>query len=345
LLEAVLYRLQFIRLMLLSLSLLAVSPAGDEGPSAAIDFRPSLDECAVHIKFAHLLLHKIRSTVHLGLQPPNSRDDEDYGWLPSFEPDVNRRQLPATFPRKTKMKSRLEGIECFEKLCLKILSITTEMPSKLTNIEDIIDFLRTYSLTDSCVLSRSLLQLVLFPRDDRLMGRTPLSSVIIESIRLFAAPAILDPTSTALTDEQCRTCWNEFVNDSVKVFLSVIQMFGQNLARQREKIINCIEDFSALHTEESSASLSLTSFVLLHTLSLIRYHFYLSFYLDLFAPFEYPYVYWYLGGVVLKWLVNTFDRSVTLIAAGEKRSIAFKTFHFSTALFYFLYSLTVTSTK
>lgn len=63
---------------------------------------------------------------------------EDYAWLPAFEPDVNRRQMPPTFPRKTKMRSRLEGIQCLRKLCSKILSITTEVPSRAVDIEDII---------------------------------------------------------------------------------------------------------------------------------------------------------------------------------------------------------------
>lgn len=56
------------------------------------------------------------------------------------------------------------------------------------------DYMRTFSLTDSCVLSRSLLQLVLFPNDDQILGRVPLSSVIVDSIRVFAAPPVLDPT-------------------------------------------------------------------------------------------------------------------------------------------------------
>ncbi|VDO40946.1 unnamed protein product [Onchocerca flexuosa] len=178
--------------------------------------------------------------------------------------------------------------------------------------------------------------MVLFPSDDNILGRVQLSTVIVDSIRLFAAPPALDSMSQAFSVEQCRECWEEFINDSVKVFLGVIQMFGLNPARQREKIVCCIEDFSTLQAEaeraenafdlyyfgqESSINLSLTSFVMLHTLYLIKYHFYLSFYLDLFASFEYSYVYWYLNEVVFKWLVNTLDRSITLVAAGEKRML------------------------
>lgn len=50
-------------------------------------------------------------------------------------------------------------------------------------------------------------------------------------------------------NNECRGTWEEFVSDAVKVFLGVIQMFGQNPARQREKIVCCIEDFAALQAE------------------------------------------------------------------------------------------------
>uniref|UniRef100_A0A1I7VXJ2 Protein MAK10 homolog n=1 Tax=Loa loa TaxID=7209 RepID=A0A1I7VXJ2_LOALO len=334
LLDAVLYRIQFIRFMLLSLSLLVQSPTNSCSRSNSCNcFRPNLEECALHLNIVCLLLDKMESTMSLGLQPLE-KDDEDYAWLPAFEPDINRRQLPPTFPRITKMINRAETMRYLKKLCSKISSITTELPAKVSNIEDIIDYLRTFSLADSCVLTRSLLQMVLFPSDDNILGRVQLSTVIVDSIRMFAAPPVLDSVSQAFSVEQCRECWEEFVNDSVKVFLGVIQMFGLNPARQREKIVCCIEDFSTLQAEaeraenafdlyyfgqEATINLSLTSFVMLHTLSLIKYHFFLSFYLDLFASFEYSYVYWYLSEIVFKWLVNTLDRSVTLVAAGEKR--------------------------
>uniref|UniRef100_A0A8R1TYM4 Protein MAK10 homolog n=2 Tax=Onchocerca TaxID=6281 RepID=A0A8R1TYM4_ONCVO len=336
LLDAMLYRIQFVRLMLLSLSLLVQSPTNAYSrPNPHNYFRPNLEECALHLNILCLLLDKMESTMSLGLQPPG-KNDENYAWLPAFEPDINRRQLPPTFPRNTKMVNRAETMRYLKKLCSKISSITTELPAKISNIEDIIDYLRNFSLADSCVLSRSLLQMVLFPSDDNILGRVQLSTVIIDSIRLFAAPPVLDSMSQAFSVEQCRECWEEFINDSVKVFLGVIQMFGLNPARQREKIVCCIEDFSTLQAEaeraenafdlyyfgqESSINLSLTSFVMLHTLYLIKYHFYLSFYLDLFVSFEYSYVYWYLNEVIFKWLVNTLDRSITLVAAGEKRML------------------------
>uniref|UniRef100_F1KY43 Protein MAK10 homolog n=1 Tax=Ascaris suum TaxID=6253 RepID=F1KY43_ASCSU len=336
LLEAIFSRISFVRLIILSLSALVPPPLPHTNAALSSQaFRPSLDDASVHMRAACSLLEKIESTISLGLSAPNDCDG-DFAWLPAFEPEVNRRCLPPTFPRKTQMLSRVEGIGCLRSLASRILNITTELPNRIANIESTLFYLRSFSLSGSCVLSRSLLQLVYLPSDDHIMGRTPLSAVIIESLRLFAAPPILDPTCSLSSDSRCRATWDEFISDAVKVFLGVIQMFGLNLARQREKIVCCVEDFSALQNEAerleadfdaclasstSSVTLSLTSFVLYHTLLLIEYHFYLSFRLDLFAPFEYPYVYWYMSEVIFKWLLNTIDRSHTLIITDYKKSI------------------------
>ncbi|KHN75842.1 N-alpha-acetyltransferase 35, NatC auxiliary subunit [Toxocara canis] len=405
LLEAISNRITFMRLIILSLSAIVPPPSTvSSGAALAQAFRPNLEDALPHIRTACSLLEKIGSTIALGLSAPNENDG-DFAWLPAFEPEVNRRCLPPTFPRKTQMLSRVEGIERLRSLSSRILTITTELPHKITNIESTLFFLRSFSVSGSCVLSRSLLQLVYLPNDDRIMGRTHLSAVIIESLRLFAAPPILDPTCSLSSDSRCVATWDEFISDAVKVFLGVIQMFGLNLARQREKIVCCVEDFSALQNEvhtfiirpsikytqiecslssdsrcvatwdefisdavkvflgviqmfglnlarqrekivccvedfsalqneaerleadfdaclgapASAVTLSLTSFVLYHTLLLIEYHFYLSFRLDLFAPFEYPYVYWYMSEVVFKWLLNSIDRSHTLIISDYRK--------------------------
>lgn len=61
--------------------------------------------------------------------------------------------------------------------------------------------------------------------------------------------ALYNFRGTIQVDSQCGIFFNEFITDAVKVFLGVIQMFGHNLARQRERIVSCIEDFAALQNE------------------------------------------------------------------------------------------------
>lgn len=43
--------------------------------------------------------------------------------------------MPPTFPRKTQMLSRVEGIGCLRSLASRILNITTELPNRIANIE------------------------------------------------------------------------------------------------------------------------------------------------------------------------------------------------------------------
>ncbi|VDO46026.1 unnamed protein product [Onchocerca flexuosa] len=75
LLDAMLYRIQFVRLMLLSLGLLVQSPTNAYSRSNPHNyFRPNLEECALHLNILCLLLDKMESTMSLGLQPPGKND-------------------------------------------------------------------------------------------------------------------------------------------------------------------------------------------------------------------------------------------------------------------------------
>jgi hypothetical protein len=68
----------------------------------------------------------------------------------------------------------------------------------------------------------------------------------------------------------------------------------------------------------------LSTFVLYHTLHVMREYFLLSFELQLYANYEFPYIYWfvveysidlylyyfrYMGEMVYKWLANVLDRA------------------------------------
>uniref|UniRef100_A0A158R4V7 Protein MAK10 homolog n=1 Tax=Syphacia muris TaxID=451379 RepID=A0A158R4V7_9BILA len=298
-------------------------------------FRPNLTDASTHLKIADECCKLIESTISLGLSPVDGVDDGDFGWLAAFEPGINRRRLPPTFPRKSAMLDRVNGIKYLKKLCERISSIVNELPLRITTIESTLSYFRAFSLNKSCVISRSLLQLVLLPSDDHILGKIPLSSLIMESIHLFVMSPLLDSGCPVFNNPSYLASWEDVIADFVKVFLSIIQMFGLNLARQREKISSCIEDLSALQDmvekmesafnfylggQLSEIGRSITSFIVYHALLLIEYHFYLSFHLELFVPYEYPYVYWYLGEVVFKWLTNAVERSQYLVAAEYLKS-------------------------
>ncbi|VDM53933.1 unnamed protein product [Angiostrongylus costaricensis] len=51
------------------------------------------------------------------------------------------------------------------------------------------------------------------------------------------------------------------------------------------------------------------TFVFMQTLVLVVYHIELSFRLDLFSPFEFPYIYWFYGEVVCRWYMTSLEKS------------------------------------
>lgn len=71
-----------------------------------------VNECPRHLNIAADLLTVIQETVELGDVCENGEDARFYG----FEPSINQRLLPPTFPRYTKIKSRKEAYEYFAEM-------------------------------------------------------------------------------------------------------------------------------------------------------------------------------------------------------------------------------------
>lgn len=94
--------------------------------------------CSVLLTLIELLIHctcwGLNLEVYLELNFLNLIFG-DFSWLPGFEPGINRRHLPPTFPRKSAMLSRKSGLEYLKKLCGRISSIVNELPFKVTTIE------------------------------------------------------------------------------------------------------------------------------------------------------------------------------------------------------------------
>ncbi|MFH4974108.1 hypothetical protein AB6A40_000817 [Gnathostoma spinigerum] len=330
--DALSSRLSFVHLILLSIHSLVALPS--HPVDGAQNMVPNTEEVCYYMKWIFVDLDKIESTIELGMQPSEQTqmEDGDFGWLPAFEPDVTRPELPPTFPRKTKMLNRVDSVKYLRKLCERILRIATELPSKVATIDSTLSFLKSFSLDGSCVLTRSLLQLTYLPADFRVLGRTPFAAVVIDSFRASTSPPVLSLTDQTYWTVECKAIWEEFVDIAVRVFLGVIQMFGQNITRQREIVVCVIDDLSELYNEavrvqrefEKYVRLRpptemrtdyLPMFILRHILLLAEYHFCLSFRLDLFAPYEYPYVYWFMNDIIFKSLHKTTDVAETTLTS------------------------------
>lgn len=71
------------------------------------------------------VMHK---TIDKGIQPS---EDKDHSQMLGFDPLINQRLLPPTFPRYTKVKSRIDALEYIEELInrLKVVCRVTTFTS------------------------------------------------------------------------------------------------------------------------------------------------------------------------------------------------------------------------
>lgn len=115
--------------------------------------------------------------------------------------------------------------------------------------------------------------------------------------------------SPIIEHEQCAQLWNEILLDMSKVLLSVLQITGHNRARQRDKLVAVMEDLASLQEEVDKADSLfhsilnradpkrhhvgvLGAFVLYHVLQVMLEYFLLGFENNLYAVYEYAYIYW-----------------------------------------------------
>lgn len=75
-----------------------------------------------HLNQLLALIDRVSKTVALGLAAPENRDG-NYDWLSSFEPYINQRLLPPTFPRQAAIVSRREGWKFVKEVVERMQSI------------------------------------------------------------------------------------------------------------------------------------------------------------------------------------------------------------------------------
>ncbi|KAI1720527.1 mak10 subunit, natC n(alpha)-terminal acetyltransferase domain-containing protein [Ditylenchus destructor] len=275
------------------------------------------------------LLDSCRKTICLGLRPSN--DTGDYLWLRAFDPQINRQQSPPNFPRDPKLISRFEAFDYLHNLLAKIKLMMTEIVDKMKTLDGLLQFFYQFGGDDSCVLSRSLVQLIVMPNDYNICGTLPLQSIVQESISQFDLSLLGDiPTHTSMNIAP--EIYNDFLAFSVRAFVGVFQIRGHNLARQRDKLLRqCFEDLGVLQAEADKIEMDafaigmsnggdaypkppiFSTFLLYHILQLMHYHFELGFRLDIFVPYEFAYTYWYFGEVVVKSITNILERKCNLM--------------------------------
>lgn len=120
-----------------------------------------------------------------------------------FSATVNQRLLPPTFPRYTKIKDRTETMNYFEEL-LQNLKLSCKI-IHCTNYQSALNFFMEFSKkSGSCLLSRSVLQVLYLPENNKVFGKTKLSEVLKDSAKIFIAPPVLMPKNPLFNDPEVR---------------------------------------------------------------------------------------------------------------------------------------------
>lgn len=279
------------------------------------------------------LLPIIRDTICMGIQPDNKEvGKNDYPTIMGFEPLVNQRLLPPTFPRYTVIRSREEALGHIEGLLYR-LQIVTTVP-ELTTFHIIMEAFQEFSKSSPCVLSRSILQLTLLPVNKRVFGVHTMVDFLKDTIRNFIAPPVLSQKSALYNNSQAKQYVDAWFVQVVRPFTALVQITGHNRARQRDKWAHILEDLSALQEEADKVDACLHqmltkmepnrqhiaclgNWVLYHTLQAMISYLLAGFELELYATYEYHYVYWYLYEMLYSWLINTLHRADNFLLENE----------------------------
>ncbi|XP_057379154.1 N-alpha-acetyltransferase 35, NatC auxiliary subunit-like [Daphnia carinata] len=299
---------------------------------------------------AHSLIEEILKSTHVCREALNSclqtiSLGSGYGAeeieIMGFEPQVNQRLLPPTFPRYTQLRSRAEAINNLIQLMDRLKAMCKI--KEHTNFHAALDFFYNIGRQrpPPCVLSRSLLQLLYIPLCNRVFGQQPLTEVLQEAARSFIAPPALTGGLGLVTGTpqhaQVQECVDQLFQQCVRPMGSLIQIAGHNLARQRDKFGHILQDLAtlqeeadkvdaylhtiSLQTDSGRSHLAcLGTWVLLHTLRTMIQYLFSGFELSLYSIYEYHYIFWYLYEFLYGWLISAYNRADSFLT--EHQSMA-----------------------
>ncbi|XP_072945563.1 N-alpha-acetyltransferase 35, NatC auxiliary subunit-like [Epargyreus clarus] len=283
----------------------------------------------------------ILKTACLGTQP---EELSEYPNPMGFEPMINQRLLPPTFPRYTRIKPRAEALQYFDELVTRLRhawKITS-----CTNFHTALDFFMDFSRQRACILSRSALQLLYLspsPAATANMAHSGISGpvqprsqhvfveILRDSIKNFVNPPVLSSKS-APTSPPAREFVENFLARCVRPFAVLLQVCGHNRARQRDKLALLLDEFAGLQEEAESvdavasggtgARSCFGTWLLYHVLRVMIAYLLSGLELELYSVHEYHYIFWYLYEFLYGWLVSALGRAEGLAGEAAKRSDA-----------------------
>ncbi|KAJ3604452.1 hypothetical protein NHX12_029192 [Muraenolepis orangiensis] len=201
------------------------------------------------------LLSAIHSSIQYGIQSQNDTTKGDHPIMMGFEPLVNQRLLPPTFPRYAKIIKREDMVVYFSKLIERIKTVCDVINT--INLHGILDFFCEFSEQSPCVLSRSLLQTTFLIDNKKVFGIHLMQDVIKDALRCFVSPPVLSSKCCLFNNHQAKDYIDSFVTHCSRPFCSLIQIHGHNRARQRDKLGHILEEFATLQDEAEKVDAAL----------------------------------------------------------------------------------------
>uniref|UniRef100_A0A8D3BY40 N-alpha-acetyltransferase 35, NatC auxiliary subunit n=1 Tax=Scophthalmus maximus TaxID=52904 RepID=A0A8D3BY40_SCOMX len=247
------------------------------------------------------ILSAIHSSIQHGIQSQNDTTKGDHPIMMGFEPLVNQRLLPPTFPRYAKIIKREDMVAYFSKLIERIKTVCDVINT--TNLHGILDFFSEFS-EHECLL-------------------------------YFVSPPVLSYKCCLFNNHQAKDYIDSFVTHCSRPFCSLIQIHGHNRARQRDKLGHILEEFATLQDEAEKVDAALHSllmklepqrqhlaclgtWILYHNLRIMIQYLLSGFELELYSMHEYYYIYWYLSEFLYAWLMSTLSRADSSQMAEER---------------------------
>lgn len=251
-----------------------------------------------------------------------------------FEPLINQRLLPPTFPRYTKIKTRSEALLYFQ-LMIHRFRILSKIQS-IVALHQALDFFIEFSKGSPCLLSRSALQILYIGSSSAFMN--PYSNIwkdiLKDAAKSFISPPALVYKSLLYSNSQAKMYVETFFAHCMKPFAALLQLCGHNRARQRDKLAHLLDEFATLQDEAERVdtylhTISLANnwarhhlacfgtWILYHTLRIMIMYLLSGFELELYSVHEYSYIYWYLYEFLYVWLVSALTRADSFLAEQE----------------------------
>lgn len=252
------------------------------------------------------LMSEMKETIDVGYQ----LDIENPLTL-GFHPVINQHLLPPSY-KPYAIIPRSTSFGLLKDIILQIQTILSF--GKLDSFRELYHSIKEFSSVSkgTNVLVRSLLVLMCLQGDrKKLFSSQSLETLLREDTKMFVFPPSLNSRSVLSTTPQALEITERFFGRSVATMVEFLRVFCQHRARQRYKIVRCLEILGEYQQEtqridellhaisvksdsQRQHAACFSTWALYYILQLMIEFMCLGFEFDLYSPFEIHYVYWYL---------------------------------------------------